>query len=310
LKGGYLGQPPPGSSPELFAPNIVSTGMYERDVAITPDGKEIYYGLIWGELVTIMVTRLKEGRWTEPEIATFARDLEYGHFEPSITPDGKKLLFLCTRPPEGQEPKPGWGHQNIWAVNRQEDGSWSEPYDVGAPITTEANEFFPSVTQDGTLYFTRSTDREPALYRARWKGGEYGTPEKLPEPVNGKNKPYNAFIAPDESYLIACIANRSDSTTPGVANYYVFFRSGDDVWSDAIHMGDEINPPGFEAHSPYVSPDGKFFFFALSKKGNIDLISDDRMRISEIQKLYNSPQKGSADIYWVSAEIIERLRPR
>jgi hypothetical protein len=50
------------------------------------------------------------------------------------------------------------------------------------------------MTRDGTLYFTRSTAREPALYRSRWIDGEYGTPEKLPEPVNGKNKPYNAFI--------------------------------------------------------------------------------------------------------------------
>ena len=33
--GKYLGQRPPGAQPELFASGIVSTGLYERDVATT-----------------------------------------------------------------------------------------------------------------------------------------------------------------------------------------------------------------------------------------------------------------------------------
>ena len=48
LTGEYLGQKPPGATAELFAPGIVGTGMYTRDVAITPDGTEIYYGLMLG----------------------------------------------------------------------------------------------------------------------------------------------------------------------------------------------------------------------------------------------------------------------
>jgi hypothetical protein len=35
LTGPYLGQKPPGMKPEIFAPGIVSTGMYERDMAVT-----------------------------------------------------------------------------------------------------------------------------------------------------------------------------------------------------------------------------------------------------------------------------------
>ena len=43
LTGEYLGQTPPGDTPQLFAPGIVSTGMYARDIAMTPDGTELYY---------------------------------------------------------------------------------------------------------------------------------------------------------------------------------------------------------------------------------------------------------------------------
>jgi hypothetical protein len=54
LTGDYLGESPPGDIPELFASGVVCTGMYERDFSITGDGKEIYFGLAWGSVVTIM----------------------------------------------------------------------------------------------------------------------------------------------------------------------------------------------------------------------------------------------------------------
>lgn len=43
LSGPYLGQALPDTIPVLFAPGVVSTGMFTRDVTITPDGKEIYF---------------------------------------------------------------------------------------------------------------------------------------------------------------------------------------------------------------------------------------------------------------------------
>ena len=36
LTGAYLGQEPSGDEPALFAPGIVSTELYVRDVALTP----------------------------------------------------------------------------------------------------------------------------------------------------------------------------------------------------------------------------------------------------------------------------------
>ena len=49
LTGDYIGQALPSDSAVLFAPRIISTGMYERDFAITPDGNEIYYSLFLGD---------------------------------------------------------------------------------------------------------------------------------------------------------------------------------------------------------------------------------------------------------------------
>ena len=43
LRGPYLGQEPPGLEPRLFAPGVVSTGLATRDLAMTPDGDELYF---------------------------------------------------------------------------------------------------------------------------------------------------------------------------------------------------------------------------------------------------------------------------
>lgn len=43
LKGPYLGQKPPGSTPELFAPNIISTCNQHGSVYFSDDGREVYF---------------------------------------------------------------------------------------------------------------------------------------------------------------------------------------------------------------------------------------------------------------------------
>jgi len=311
LEGPYLGQTPPAGEPELFAPGVLSTGMYERDITMTPGGDEIYFGMIFGRYVTVACTRLEKGRWTRPEVASFASDPAFGCFEPHVTPDGKRMLFLSTRPPEGKEPAPGWFYQNIWAANRRDDGTWDEPYALGDSINTDDFEYYPSVTSDGTLYFTRQKRglRETKIYRSRMVGGWYSAPEELPEPVNGTGNIYNAFVSPDESYLLACIEGLGDGFAGDQANYYVFFNDGDDSWSGPVNLGETINHPGVRATSQFVSPDGRYLFFASTKTRAPGEIASGGFTYDLLRRIYMEAQNGDSDIYWVDAAIIEKLRP-
>jgi len=72
----YLGQTTPGDSAVIFAPGIIGTGMYTRDIAISPSGDELYYGISLGSYTytTILVCRRINGRWTGPEIAPWCND--------------------------------------------------------------------------------------------------------------------------------------------------------------------------------------------------------------------------------------------
>jgi hypothetical protein len=309
--GDYVGQPPPGDSAVLFAPGFVTTGIYTRDVAMTPDGSELYFGVLLGPVTAIVEThRGPDGVWTEPEVAPFSRDSRFFNLEPAIAPDGSRFMFLSTRV-EGREPDAGeirtWSHQDIWVMDREGD-HWGAPHNLGPPVNSEAAEFFPSLTRDGTLYFTReSADGETSdIYRARLENGRYREPERLGPEVNSTPRQFNAFIAPDESYLILCTGGRDDSV--GGTDYYVVFRSPDDRWSEPVNLGRRVNTPGDGEFSPYVSPDGRYFFFMSTRLGARDHIPD-TLTWRYIRDYRMLPEIGNAGIYWTDAAFIRKLRP-
>jgi WD40-like Beta Propeller Repeat len=305
LKGPYLGQVPPGTTPVVFAPGIVSTGLYTRDIAMSKDGKEIYFCISDAVTTSIFVTQLVNDRWTEPAIASFSGK-GFFDFEPHITPDGKKFFFLSGRPPQGKDPKPGWFYQKIWMMNKTDKG-WSEPQMVEEPVSSENYEFFPSVTSNEVLYFTRSTKTgKPMIYRSIFKNGGYENPEMLPFQVPDAGMLFNAFISPDEDYLITC-AQGIDSTNID-QDYYISFRSTDGKWGKLIKFGPEINTPGDNASSAFVSRDGKYLFFSSSRKDPAQPQVKSGTSLRTIIKSKSQPGNGSSAIYWVSAKIIEELR--
>ena len=306
LTGAWVGQHPPGMQPELFAPGFVSTGLAERDAAMTPEGNEFYFtGVVGGNFTfsAILVTTQVGGEWTQPEVAPFSG--QYMDLEPAISPDGQRFFFMSTRPRSGSEEL--LGDEDIWVMDRFGDG-WGEPYNLGPPVNSDQPEFFPSVTNDGTIYFTRrGEDGMEAIFRSRQVDGKYSEPERLGAQVNSSKTHFNAYISPDESFLIVCVWGREDSL--GSADYYIVFRSPDDIWSEPVNLGDTINSAGGGEWSPYVSPDGKYFFFMSSRARIQDRFSPVPLTYADMQQMHTQPENGNSDIWWVDVAVLHELRP-
>ena len=246
LQGPYLGQKPPREKPELFAPGIVSTaGVMEFCVAVSPDGKEIYFS----RLPKIYVTRLTDDGWTAPEPAPFTGPV-FEH-EPHITVDGGKLFFGSRRPTEeGQEPD-----YNIWVTERTADG-WGEPYlhGPGMYVSTAAN---------GNLYITDVTRvAGGGIIYYPMENGVYGDPINLGGGVNSPAGGVHPCIAPDESFII--FDSSRIGGQGGEGDLYVCFRNDDGSWGEAINLGDEINNPGTNFCAT-LSPDGKYLFYCSAR---------------------------------------------
>lgn len=304
LSGPYLGQPLPDSIPTLFAPGVVSTGMFTRDVAISPDGKEIYFCVAIGNYTysTILYTKEVDGKWSTPEIVPFSGGPGVFDFEPALSADGSRLYFLSNRP-HGDEPV---GDQDIWFVERSGE-EWGNPQNLGEPVNTDGGEFFPSLTQDGTLYFTRNEKGSGVnqIFRSRWDQGTFQEPELLPEQVNCGTNRFNGFVSPDESYMIIPATGLSD-VYDGV-DYYIVFRDLNDLWTEPMNMGKQVNFDNARGWSPYVSPDGKYFFFMASRTNEI---KPEDWNYNYLKVLQNSPGNGNADIYWMEAGFIQDLREK
>ena len=307
LQGPYLGQPPAQTQPTVFAPGIVSGGFSERDVAMTPDGSEIYWGVTGNNYSwsTILMSRLVGGHWTEPTVAPCCTDLQTTDLEPHITPDGLRFMWLSDRPGPGRDTP---GGQDIWVMDRDGE-SWGDPYPLPSVVNSAGSEYFPSVTRDGTLYFTRGPagGGENLIFRARMVDGEYQEPERLPEEVNSGAARYNAFVDPDEEYLILGVVGLDDSL--GGTDYYIVFRNDDDRWSEPVNLGPLVNTPGGQEFSPYVSPDGEFFFFMTARLDWDVLAPEGGMTWTSLRATSGMPDNGGFDIYWMRASFLEELRP-
>jgi hypothetical protein len=302
----YLGQTPPGAVPQVFAPGIVNAGMFTRDVAMTPDGREIYFCVILGQykLSYIAFCCFANGRWSAPQVVPGLDEPGVHYAEPHISPDGGKFFFACNRPVAGKEAN--GSDYDIWVMERQGDG-WGEPRNLGAPVNTPGGEYFPSTTTDGTLYYTGpdTTGRGEAIYRSRWVDGKYATPERLPAQINAGKARFNAWFSPDGNLAIVPSYGLADSV--GECDYYAVFRNADDTWSEPVNLGAAINTPSGDDYSACLSPDGKYLFFMSAR---LPASLPTHLTYADIVRLHNSAPNGNPAIYWVDAAFIDTLRPK
>jgi len=299
----WHGLAPPGDEAELFAPGVISNGFNNRDLAMLPDGSEFYTSVNLRNfaVATILVIRKTDAGWGRPEVASFATDRNTRYIEPAISPDGSKMFFVTA--PAGVD-----DNMDIWMMDRA-GGAWGNPVKLGDAINTPVNETFPSITSDGTLYFSRVSD-DPGvehIYRSRLVDGQYAPAERLPDNVNCGKTQFNAFVAPDESYLIVSVFGREDSL--GSIDYYIVYRNAQDEWSQPVNLGDAINTRGSQEYSPFVSRDGKYFFFMSQRQPVTGESASQPWTVEELAEIFNRPENGNSDIYWIDAGFIDRLRP-
>jgi hypothetical protein len=230
LEGPILGQKPPGSIPEIFAPRIVSTDQNTPAATFSPDLEEIYFRKTDEELENhgLVAIKYKDNQWVESFMVPRG-----------ISPDGK-IMHL------GNE------------YRERTSSGWSEVKSLGAPYNS-----IPimrlTASSKGTYYFDTSpiydtTSAVGSIRYSRLINGLREKPRTLEIDIAPIKKTH-PFIAPDESYLIF-----DSKRENGNLDIYISFRQKDGSWGAAINLGDKINTDLPDA-SGSVTSDGKYFFF-------------------------------------------------
>lgn len=270
---------------KLFAPEIFKT----NDVfglAISPDGKEIFFVKSWGGRDSLSIYHAKKGtdnQWTEPVRASFScAKSGIKEIDPIFSPDGRTLIFNSTRPTPQNPDKKDF---DIWIVKKKTDGSWGNPIHLGETINSDSTDFYASVANNGNIYFTSARQGKYGkldIYKSEYKNGTYQTPTNLGTNINSDGISSNPFIAPDESYLIFFSFKEVGF---GDSDLYISFNK-EGHWTKPVNLGKLINTEIGE-FCPSVS--GKHFYFSRMKKGgkkieeNICQIEMKHLKINQLK---------------------------
>jgi Tol biopolymer transport system component len=281
----------------LLAPDFISTGLNERDFALSPDGKEIYFTISTPKSTfqtIVFCTKTKSG-WSKPAIVSFAG--KYSDLEPAFSTDGQTLYFASNRPVSGTVAK----DFDIWKVTRI-NNKWAEPENLGATINTASDEFYPSVANNGNLYFTAAYAGGPGredIYMSRFHQNQYQKPIALDSVVNTKFYEFNAFVSPEEDYIIFTSYGRKDDM--GGGDLYISLKDEHGNWKPAKHLS-LINSRQLD-YCPFVTADGKSLFFT-SERHQLPTSFPTSTNYQTILESKDKPLNGTGNIYWVKFQAL------
>ena len=268
----YFGQNPPGLTPELFAPGVVSVnGRFESTISFSPNLKELYFDAKYeDEPSQIYYSKQVNGTWTSIKKASFTKGNKKEELHPFVSPNGKRVYFTAF--------DSIFLDERVWYVNRLSD-TWGEAIKLDSPVNDD-KVFFPNhAKNDGLYYFNLSKFK---TYYAANKNGEFIEPTKVDIEMG-----HHAFISPKNDYLLVTARSNQEENRKD-NDIYVYFKHQDGTWANPINLGAHINT-NFSEKTPTISPDGKYLFFGRDER---DI------------------EPGLANIYWVSTAIIEKLRPK
>jgi len=222
-------------------PGDVNTKYHEAGVAVSKDLKTIYYtannfyekqyltdssGV--NNLQMFRASLGADGKWTEKEKLPF-NHIEYSIGHPALNHDDTKLFFVSDMPG-------GYGQADIYVVNIGEDGSFSEPRNLGPRVNTEGREMFPYIGKDNILYFSsdgHSGYGKLDIYASMIFDKTVSIPLSLEEPINSIEDDF-AFIIDDDKDRGFFSSNRDEGK--GDDDIYSFLANP----SLYIHCGQDI----------------------------------------------------------------------
>jgi hypothetical protein len=233
----YLGQTPPGYTPEIF-PLSVKQGFFAAErIAISNDNREIYYSELKGYYPNtgecIKKYSFSDGKWTGPVI------LFEGYAAPALSVTGDTMYvetnfetFFSTRKGSG----------------------WTTPEKI---LTGLDSAHYYQVTSHGNYYISSKTFKGAGL--SDWckviiKSADTSV-ISLERPLNSSGEDLDFFVSADESFMI--VTNRP--------RFGISYRKADGTWTTPRNFGPKIDF-GLGSWGPYVTSDNKYLFYSTGTK--------------------------------------------
>lgn len=147
---------------------------------------------------------------------------QYSISSAALSKDGKVIYFSSDMPG-------GEGKTDLWYCEKQVDGTWSKPTNCGKRINTKEEENFPTLDENGNLFYASKGLNGMGgydIYTAKGEKTNWSDPKDLKYPVNSTS---------DDFYYV---------TSDGLSGYLSSNRDGgagnDDIYSFVFNPADTI----------------------------------------------------------------------
>lgn len=202
---------------------------------------------------------------------------QYPEYFPTITVDGKTLLFTREIPNNDGSPR---GQEDFFVSHLTEGNVWAKAYPMPPNINTEQNEGAPTISADGrTLIFVACADETGRNYGPNREGkgscdlfvterigDRWTNPVNLPGNVNTFTWESQPSLSADGKTLY--FIRRVGQQRIQRSDIYVSEKQADGTWGKAVPLPNNINTERMES-SVMIHPDGQTLYFASN--GHIGL---------------------------------------
>ncbi len=260
-----------GGKPEKVGLPFISD-MHQGSASFTPDGKTVYFtrwtSLSAKEAAIYKSTTTDNGTWGEPEkLGTDINADGYSSKQPSVTSDGKYLLFASNKPG-------GKGKFDIWYAPI-DGGKLGTSINLGEPVNSSEDEVTPFYHLPSHELVFSSQGRVGMggydLFESKGSiGNSWSEPKNLGYPVNSQ-KDEQYFFSNDDKFLLKNFYISSDRGSECCLELYsanklikkwvsgkvVDSKTGESIPNASISV---INDKG-QKLAPIVTDNGGNYFF-------------------------------------------------
>jgi hypothetical protein len=237
----YLGQTPPGNTPQIFHLSVNAGSFAAERIAISDDNKEIYYSEVHSYYPiagdTIRCYRFSGGAWTGPVT------LFQNYLAPALSVSGDTMYFQNNSS----------DYKSYFSVRN--GVNWSEPQRLLANLNSA---HYLQVTNNGHYYI--SSISNPTIGAADWcklsLNGPDTTAISLGLPVNSTVNNLDFFVSRDETFMILAKSGLK-----------ITYHKNDGNWTNPKSLGSQINF-GLNEWGPFVTADNKYLFYTTGTNPN------------------------------------------
>lgn len=182
--------------------NETNNKYFESDITFSSDLKTVFF--TWNNFYNTQ-KRIDSAKWQTLRIVKASYNTnfhlinteplpfnsnEYSVRCPELSKDGKQLFFASNMPG-------GYGQFDLYVVDILEDGSFSNPKNLGPNVNSKKDELYPFITVNNELYFSSTGHKGKGrfdIFLSVLENGIYGKPINLPAPVNSKQDDFSFVL--------------------------------------------------------------------------------------------------------------------